>query len=317
MPNIFSKNAIFVTGGNDTYAGLMAECIHSLRSAATKSGIDPNQFSIGVIDAGLTAKQIEYFKSQNCIVVSPDWPDCIPYARRKDAPSFLKACVWRPYLPQLFKGYDKIISVDADVWCQDFSSFLMFDQSSNDGSCAITLNIDRSYGKQMRVKWLGMFPIKISGFYMSNARKALGYKQAQKLFNYPVASAGIFAARSDSDLWTRWQEWMEKICVKGNLFTAEQVSLGFAIHVDKVPAKFLPSYTHWIASYPMLYCEDRKLFLEPNPPYEIIGNLHLSGIDDVRANREATLPITTLSGKSIGLNLRYPDFDGESEISKL
>jgi hypothetical protein len=311
----FQTKTIFVTGGNDAYAGLMAELIESLKRQSLKLGLTKEDFSIGIIDAGLTEHQRAYFQAQDCFIVKPDWPQAIPTKRQKDAPSFLKACVWRPYLPQLFPDFKKIISVDADVWCQDFSSFLMFDEASQNGQCAITLNVDRSYGKQMRVKWLGPVPIKVSGFYMSNARKALGMAYAKKLFHYPVASAGIFAAECTSPLWARWQEWMEKICQKGNLFTAEQLSLGFALHIDQCPAKFLPSHMHWIASYTPFYDEAHTVFVEPNPPYTVLGNLHLSGIDEIRANRKATLEIRHLQGGSSKKNLRNPLFNGDQALS--
>lgn len=294
-----------VSGCDANYYPLLVELIASIRQFKTAESMD-----ICVLDAGLSDTQIRELEAVASAVRSPAWPPALP-ASRVAGMDYLKACVCRPFIRDLFPGYDIYVWLDADTWVQDWKAIATLIEGAKSGDrIAVTNGADRAYGKPVRISWLGRWPIKVKNFYSSNGLKPFGRAFAKRMVNEYVLSAGFFALHRDAPHWSRWQELVVEAAMRGKLFPAEQLSLGRLVHVEGYKAELLPAYMHWLCVRPPLWDKESGLFVEPYQPHETLGVLHLSGVDAVRADRSATTPIAATDGSTVELNLRFPGFDG-------
>lgn len=301
------SKTVFVSGCDSNYFPMLLEWLHSVRRFEQSKEID-----ICILDAGLTADQIERLKPHVASIVNPDWPVELPAHKIKG--EYLKGCVCRPFLPQIFPGYDTYVWMDADTWVQDWSAIELFLEGAKRNKIALSGQVDRSYPKGgARIKWLGCYPWKVRSFYFSNALKAFDFKTAKDLLSYHVLLAGMFALSKDAPHWTRWQELVKQAMTKGKVFTAEQLCLGKMCYQEGFEFEMLPAYAHWLCEFKPLWDEDKKLFVEPNIPHETIGVLHISGFDEMRLDRSVTTKFKTLSGKEIDYTYRYQGFDGQKD----
>lgn len=303
------KKIILVSSSDSNYFPMLAEWVHSIRRHPESADMD-----IGILNAGLTEQQQDYLRSQGCIVKQAEWPAKLPASKTKGK-EYLKSCICRPFLPDYFPGYDTICWMDADTWVQRWDVVPQFINAAQSGAIALTAQADRSYPRQMRIKWLGLLPLKVKGFYINNAREAFGPKMAKDLYSYTVLLAGMFALRTDAPHWKRWQEIMLKTLEKGKIFTAEQLALGVLCHLEKYPIDILPGYMHWLCTYPTHWDESKQAFVEPFTPHETIGVLHMSGVDEMRLDRDVKMEFKTRGGSTIQKSFRYPHFDGEKALT--
>jgi hypothetical protein len=295
-----------VSSSDSRYFPLLREWIHSVRRHAQAAGMD-----ICIMNAGMTAAQIESLRPHVTVIKDAEWPCPIPEYKIRGR-EYLKACVARPFIPDYFPGYDTYFWMDADTWVQDWSGPNLFLRGAAKGKIALTGQVDRAYPRQARVKWLGRWPWKVRSFYYSNALRAFGFGTAKTLLPYHVLLAGAFSLRADAPHWKRWQELVVKAVKKGKVFTAEQVSLGVLCYMEGYSFEILPAWTHWLCEFKPMVDGRTGLFVEPFLPHNTIGILHMSGWDDMRLNRALTTPFATLDGSMAERSFRYPDFDGGS-----
>jgi len=294
-----------VSSTDDNYYPLLLELIQSIIKFPQSSGVD-----ICVMDTGMTSSQREAIEPAVARIVIPEWPEGIPSAKA-EGKDYLKACVCRPFIPDMFPGYDVYLWMDSDTWVQDWSAVEMFIRSAAKGDrLAITNGADRSYPKAFRVSWLWRLPIKIRSFYNTNGKKAFGWPTAKKLIPHYVLSAACFALSSDAPHWKRWQEIIVGAASRGKIFPAEQLSLGKLVHLEGYKAEYLPSYAMWQCQTKPFWDKEQQAFVEPNEPHTKLGILHLSGVDQLRADRDVTVDIECTDGTITQSNYRYPDFDG-------
>lgn len=294
-----------ISGADKNYYPLLLELIQSIVRFPQSREVD-----ICIMDTGLTSSQREVIEHKVARVVSPNWPDDIPLAKA-GGEDYLKACVCRPFIPDMFPGYDVYFWMDSDTWVQDWLAVEMFIRSAAKGDrLAITNGADRSYPKSLRVSWFWRWPTKIRSFYNSNGIKAFGWPTAKKLIPHYVLSAACFALSSDAPHWKRWQEIIVGAASRGKIFPAEQLSLGKLVHLEGYRAEYLPAFAMWQCQSKPFWDKEQHAFVEPNEPYTKLGILHLSGVDQIRADREVTLDIECTDGSITQSNYRYPGFDG-------
>lgn len=294
------SKTVFVSGCDVTYYPLLREWMRSLERFR-----DEKDFDICILDAGLMPVQRLELKPLVAAIVSPDWPCPLPASKIKNR-EFLKACVCRPFLPQIFPGYDVYVWMDADTWVQDWTGVELFLMGAERRRIALTAQVDRAYPRAARVKWLWRWPWKIRSFYFSNALKAYDFKTAKFLLTRHVLLAGMFALHKDAPHWARWQELVIKTLKKGRIFTAEQLSLGVLCHLENFEAEILPSWAHWLCEFKPLWDEEEQMFVEPFLPHQPLGVLHISGWDEMRQSRDVTTEFGTVEGKTVEKSYRYP-----------
>jgi hypothetical protein len=294
-----------VSGADANYFPLVLELIESIRSFEKSANVD-----ICIFDCGISDDQKEVLSGKVQRVVSPGWPEGIN-VKNSDNLEYLKSCVCRPFIPDIFPGYDVYLWMDSDTWVQDWFAVEMFIKAAKKpAKLAITNGADRCYQTRMRVKWLGYFPYKIASFYNTNAKLAFGRKVAKKMITQYVLSAACFAMRADAPHWKRWQELVVQATDRGKVFTAEQVSLGRMVYVEGYGVELLPAYAMWQCSIKPIWDEQREAFVETFVPHEKIGILHLSGIDKYRASSSEKDVFETVDRNEIERSYRYPQLDG-------
>jgi hypothetical protein len=294
----------FVSSSDQNYYPLLAELVHSIRRFPQSANMD-----ICILNAGLSEEQVKKLEQKGCIVKDAQWPRPLPASKIRGR-EYLKSCLCRPFIPDYFPGYDTYMWMDADTWIQKWNAVEMFLKGADKGAITLTAQADRAYPRQVRMKWLAGMPVKLRGFYFSNAKKAFGLKKAKELYPYTVLLAGAFALKHDAPHWKRWQEILYTALDKGNLFTAEQLSLGVLCYLEKYKYEILPAYTHWLCEFKPQYDAYKNRFVEPYLPHEEIGILHISGWDKMRLDRNETTDFETLDGRSARLSYRYPAYDG-------
>lgn len=295
----------FVSSADANYFPMLQEWIHSIRRFKQSKDM-----AICILDAGLTAEQAEIIAGLVDHIVKPDWPRKIP-AHRIKGREYYKACVCRPFLPDIFPGYSHYIWMDADTWLQDWRAVDLLIAGADKSGFAIAPQTNRAYGKSMRIKWLGPFSWKPRSFYYSNAKRAFGGKIARQLFPYATLNAGVFSMRGDAPHWKRWQDLLIKALDKGKVFTAEQLTLGIMVYLEKMSVELLPAYCNWLCEHKPLWDDEQEIFVEPYLPHEPLGVVHLSGLNEMRVDRSTQTDFKTLTGKDIQYSYRYPHFDGE------
>ena len=308
-----SGKIAFVSASDHNYFPMLIEWVHCIRSFPQSKDMD-----ICILNAGLKDNQVTSLKAMGAIVKDAEWPCDLPAAKIKGK-EYLKSCVCRPFIPDYFPEYDTYFWMDADVWIQKWNSVEMFLAGAVKNKIALTSQADRAYPRQIRLKWLGRLPRKLSGFYLSNAKKSFGFETSKKLVPYTVLLAGAFALRKETPHWKRWQQLMLHALKKGKVFTAEQLSLGVLIYLENYEAEVLPAYTHWLCATKPLWDTEKELFIEPSLPHEEIGILHVSGWDEMRLDRSVMTEFKTPQGSAITHNYRYPSYNGETleDIDKL
>ncbi|MCB9987539.1 MAG: glycosyl transferase family 8 [Rhodospirillales bacterium] len=259
-----------------------------------------------IIDAGLTPEQRQTLENEGCVVEDGIWPIDLS-ARRVKGREFLKACVSRPFIPTLFPNADVYIWLDADTWVQDWGAIELLVAGALKSGLAVVPQVDRAYGKTMRLGWLGAMPFRPRSFYYSNARKAFGGRIARALFPFPTINAGVFAMRADAPHWARWQVLIRQALKRGNIFTAEQLTMGMMIYLEDAAAEFLPSLCNWLCDTKPLYDPAQRRFIEPYLPHLPIGILHLTGYDSMRADKGVVTDIKFPDGSVHPMSLRFPD----------
>lgn len=296
---------ILVSGCDANYYPMLREWLHSVRRFAQSNDMD-----IGILDAGLTKEQCNSLRPLVDAIPKPDWPCPLPESKTKGK-EFLKACVCRPFLREIFPGYDIYIWMDADTWIQSWKPMELFLQGAARKKITLTGQVDRAYPRAGRVKWFGRLA-QPRGFYFSNARKAYGFKTAKALMPYHVLLAGMFALHKDAPHWNRWQDLVKTTMTKGKVFTAEQLSLGVMCYLEGFEYEILPAWTHWLCEFKPLWDDKNKVFVETYLPHNPLGVLHLSGFDAMRLDRSVTTNFKTLDGREVQMSYRYPYYDGET-----
>lgn len=298
---------LICTGADHNYFPLMREMIHSVKRFPQSAGID-----FAVLDGGLSDSDKHWLKDNVQHIHSPDWPSDI--ARKKaGGKEYLKSCVCRPWLNKFFPGYDLYLWLDADVWVQNWEAIALYIEAAQTGKLAAAGQVDRGYPRTTRIKWLGPFPLKVSGFYFSNGKKAFGYKLAKKLYRYHILQAGVFALRGDAPHWAHWQNLVLQAVKKGKVFTAEQLSMGVMCHVDGLPFELLPAWSNWLCNNPPPLEKETGKFIEPFLPRQEIGIMHISGYDKLRRDRSVLTTLHYKNGESFEGTLRTPFYNGETD----
>lgn len=304
--NKATEKIALVTGADKNYFPILRELIHSVRRHT-----EANNIAICVIDGGLTEDQKSVLEPLCAAITEPDWPCALPDTKTKGQ-RHIKSCACRPFINQIFAGYDIYLWIDADIWVQDWRGVELFLEGARRKKLAIAAQVDRAYPKAARVKWLGRWPWKVRNFYFGNACDAFSFTIAKQLVSKHVLSAGIFALHKDAQHWKRWQELAIRAMTHGKLFTAEQLTLGILTHIEDYPAEILPAWAHWLCEFKPLWDEKSQRFIEPYLPHEPISCLHLTGFDTMRLDRSKTLEFQTLQGNMVEKSYRYPFFNGET-----
>jgi hypothetical protein len=291
---VLAAKAIVITGVDSAYVPLANGLLSSLKDGAAADSIE-----IGVLDLGLSTNHLEDFKQRGLNVVAPDW-DYDPNIFRTKPSSHFKAMTARPHLPRHFPGYDIYMWLDADTWVQDWNTIRCYLASAERTSFAVAPECDRSYSPFYRN---GHF----SGWYERCLKYCFNDSFAHQLSYFPVINSGVFAAKASAPHWQEWSRVLGEILKlkREAFFFSEQTALNAVVRAAKVPTAFLPSTCNWMCNRAMPMCsEDGKLLLEPNPPFQPLGIIHLTA-----DSKNGRWPVSDTGGKVHSRSLRFKGYD--------
>ncbi len=255
-----------VSASDSAYFHLLKGMILSLRDKAPKA-------SVTVIDVGLDQDQLAWLEEQRVspLQASMQFPP-VP-ANDKDIPlSYAQRL--RPHIPDVVGGADLYLWMDADLWLQDAQCLRVYLNAALKGNLAIVPEWHPTYSRPARFR--------PSAFHYFNALYGSFFDCPDPcpFADNPMLNSGMFACLATAPHWGCWARAQERILEKRNFFLAEQIALNYVLHsrdggsgVTMLPARF-----NWICNraVPLLDAGSGQ-FVEPAPPHEKLGVIHLTG----------------------------------------
>lgn len=258
MATIRMKNLV-VTAADEPYAPFLRDLLDSLQPHA-----DALSISVACCDLGLSPATKDEISNRVSHLIAPEWP-FRPHEKFAQERKNLSRAV-RPFLPQLFAGYDTYIWIDADAWVQKSSGLQWLIQATRYADMAAIPTLHRSYALQPRdSEWL-----------LKRYEMAFGAVTAQRLMGQPYINSGVFAAPAKSPLWQRFANRFQAALDRweGD-FLSDQAVLNGVTQLDSIRFEKLPAQVNWISHLCKPVWDPRaKQLVVPAMPFEPIMVLH-------------------------------------------
>lgn len=178
--------------------------------------------------------------------------------------------VARPFLPDYFPGYDCYLWIDSDAWLQDGAALKELINGARHHGCAAVPEIDRSYLKFRTEP-------RVWGAEQRCYRECFSEELAQRLDFRPQINTGVLAITASSPVWGAWKKYLEIGLKETPNRVVEQLAFNLAIWCDGPPIALFPATYNWIAGMaPPAFDGVRRVFVDPQPPHEMIKILHLT-----------------------------------------
>ena len=302
------KKNVIVSLADSNYFQLLDELINSIKRFKESSNV-----AICILDAGLTNEQKKILSTKVDEIKSAEWDIEVPDSKIKGR-EWLKSQVSRAFLPKYFPSYEKYLWIDCDAWVNDWNTIEIYFKACDDGKLGITQTIGPGYKITSKVNWVfGKLAIIKSQNFKHAVKSNISYEKARKLAFAPHINIGDFSLEKNSISWKSWQKNLEQTLKGGDIFGSEQLAMNMSVYIDDIETEFLPLNCNWITSNLLpKFDEENSTFVEPYLPNYKIGIMHLAaGIwkdkKDMRLNKEITIDIRTLKGKTLSKSLRFND----------
>ncbi len=302
------KKNVIVSLADANYFQLLDELINSIKRFKESSNV-----AICILDAGLTNEQKKILSTKVDEIKSAEWDIEVSDSKIKGR-EWLKSQVSRAFLPKYFPSYEKYLWIDCDAWVNDWNTIEIYFKACDDGKLGITQTIGPGYKITSKVNWvIGKLAIIKSQNFKHAVKSNISYEKARKLAFAPHINIGVFSLEKNSISWKSWQKNLEQTLKGGDIFGSEQLAINMSVYIDDIETEFLPLNCNWITSNLLpKFDEENSTFVEPYLPNYKIGIMHLAaGIwkdkKDMRLNKEITIDIKTLKGKTLSKSLRFND----------
>ena len=302
------KKNVIVSLADSNYFPLLDELINSIKRFKESSNT-----AICILDAGLTNEQKKILSTKVDEIKLAEWDIEVPDSKIKGR-EWLKSQVSRAFLPKYFPSYEKYLWIDCDAWVNDWNTIEIYFKACDDGKLGITQTIGPGYKITSKVNWVfGKLAIIKSQNFKHAIKSNISYEKARKLAFAPHINIGVFSLEKNSISWKSWQKNLEQTLKGGDIFGSEQLAMNMSVYIDDIETEFLPLNCNWITSNLLpKFDEENSTFVEPYLPNYKIGIMHLAaGIwkdkKDMRLNKEITIDIRTLKGKTLSKSLRFID----------
>ncbi|MDE2029229.1 MAG: hypothetical protein KGI97_01560 [Alphaproteobacteria bacterium] len=277
--------SIVVTAANDLYLPLVAGLLRSLRTQRFSV-----PFDIGVLDVGLGNEARAEIAALGATVVAPsallDYPTRAAWEAQRPA---YRAQTERPFLRDIFPGYDVYMWMDADTWAQTPDAVeTMLASAAQSDALHICSEIDRDYTPY----FLGSQPWE---YHLKWYRDNFPAETVAAIFPRPMLNSGVFALRADAPHWGIWAKiYAECLQRAGGVsdaqFMCDQLSLNVAVYMNGLPLAVMPAEHNWLTIYALpLWNEASGLFVRPTPPRTTISVLHLTHKGKLQPQNIATV----------------------------
>ena len=257
---------LIITAADAKYFELVQGTILSIRENPQGKNIN-----IGFFDLGCTPQQLSWLQQQVDIIKQPAWEFDFP--AKDNVPEHLKALLARPFLRQYFPNFDIYLWIDADAWLQDWQAIDLFIKGAAKRGLAIVPEINRSsqlqYGELPQYWQDAYYQYQI----ISNA------EIAEKLCNYPMLNAGVFALHKDAPHWEIWAECLDNALQRTCSMLTDQFALNLAVYNYDLfdYTEMLPAWCNWTCHYGLpAWDKDKSCLVETYLPHTKIGIIHLT-----------------------------------------
>lgn len=234
-----------VTGGDAAFFPLLRELLASVREVRSAEEVE-----LVVLDCGLLPEQADDLKMHFGVrVVVPGWEYRLNKARIRGR-EHLKVQIARAFLDTHCPDSDLIAWLDADTWVQDISALDMLFEAAAEGKLAIVSEGSRYAEQAIWVRWRFFGTAEVRSILYKNARRArIAERDARAIGVRSTLNAGVFALRRDAPHWAAWRRRQAQVIKRARLFSSDQLSLGMAIYLDKLPVALMPETCNYFGPW--------------------------------------------------------------------
>lgn len=274
-----------VTGCDEAYVPFARDLIDSILRFRSKI-----EFSLGLLDYGMTEESRAQLGKLVDAIVKPDWP-FRPFAKF-DTQIQARAFATRPFLPDYFPGYDSYAWIDADGFMQHEKALIFLREASAGGMAGVVPSADRNYNHQRAS----------NDWVFERNRMAFGRETAERMMRFPYINSGVVTASAASPMWKLWQQRFQMALLNWDgPRLCDQTILNHVVYFEGLPHHKLPATCNWIShlAAPVLDVQ-RGLLVEPNYPFDpllIVANSYTDKLTPRRFHK--------LSGGMIVCTLTY------------
>jgi len=272
---------IVVTGCDSAHYDLVLDLLTSLSDAGREG------FTVGFVHAGEGPIPPAIKAAADCVAQVTDQDPAHQLRGYRLAYLMVKA-----RLPEFFPGFDVYVWLDGDTWVQNRIGVDQVIASAQLADLCAHPELDPNY---FRVKVPSSRLLELYGAHY-------GADAAARHIRLPMFNSGVFGARVDSPLWSRWREALaqvhERTIATPGLYFSDQVPLHHLIAGGRVSVHPLNAVNNWLvhAATPSVNLA-RKRLLTPNYPHDEINIVHLTASTKDKEYRLAT--------SDRGFSLRY------------
>ena len=240
---------------------------------------------LGIIDLGLTDSGKDRIRAlkADAHIVKGEWRR--DFSGRDRAPEYKKIHTSKPFLPDMFPGYDGYVWMDADMWFQDASAIDDYIDAGRETGAAFSFESHPSYRSNQKIKKIEIFGkvfIKgVSNYFLSRSRDMFGARSAVNNGVHPVLNSGLFYIAAGSPIWQAWQQALLTANLKGQHRAAQisdQTCLQMALIQGGLAHATMPATHNWIPyfSRPLVDAETSMLLdpVYPNSPIKVVHLVH-------------------------------------------
>ncbi len=287
-----------VSAANSAYFELLQGLLLSIEGGP--------RLALSIFDHGLAESERQWLAARGATLKDPGWD--IDFPGRDRLPRHFQWMTARPYIPKHFPGYEIYLWIDADAWVQDVGVIDILIAAARTGRLAIVPEIDRGY-------WTIHKPPKLWGQNQKAFAWSYGARAGYRLGRNAILNCGVFALGGDAPHWQLWADAYARALHRRRLFRrpdladqgfrlSDQTALNYAVYADRAPVSFLPAYCNWFCGKgtPM-YDAARRLLVEPHPPHQPLGIVHLAGA----GMKERRWRLDTLQGGTVETLLTFAE----------
>jgi hypothetical protein len=262
------------------------EALDDWLASLADQGIGPHR--VGVLDLGLDQTRRARLAAAGATLVRPGWD--LPFRDRANAPTWFKAMVARPFLPEHFPGFDRYLWIDCDAWVLDGA--IVCDVLAAAEAADVAVAVDDFSAGVRGADGSVMAEGVVRAVVAETYRDCFGRADGRALAMRDVINVGVLAARATSLVWDVWRADLARgLAAQGWRWRmVEQQALNLAILEGRVRMARLPSAANFNlgTGTPHLTNDGRLLTAPDGPP---VGILHLTTLKS-----SARLPVTTAHG---------------------
>jgi hypothetical protein len=226
-----------------------------------------------VIALGLDESQTDWLTSRSIEFVT-GVAERVPQFR--DGPLHTIAMTCRPFIPNLFPGYDAYMWIDSDIRFLHPEGFMFYVRSLMSPRCSIVIahETEPAY-------CINDVPDRAGAYHrqkIARLRVAFGEEVAHHLEFTALFNAGIFSAPANSPLWARYRRNLEKVLSLPYDRMREQDAMLVSIIEIRDVLK-VPSVANWLCSLRMPVrnvAAEGRVFLNPDDSTKQILVAHLT-----------------------------------------